>query len=99
LSLHNPDLPTQAEAWLDALAGHRVHGEGVLALVLNEPAGYPFAVQALSARIDGLAKKLGMDFLPLNPALAPAHLDHLPSSLATHGSIGEQNYDHWGLNE
>lgn len=99
LSLHHPDLPTQAEAWLDALAGHRIQGDGLLALVLNEPAQHPFAMQALSSRIDRLAKKLGMDFLPLNPVSTPAHLDHLPSSLATHGSIGEQNYDHWGLNE
>lgn len=99
LSLHNPDLPTQAEAWLDALAGHRVHGDGLLALVLNEPSRHPLAMQALSVRIDGLAKKLGMDFLPLNLLPASGCLAHLPPALATHGSIGEQNYDHWGLNE
>jgi hypothetical protein len=90
LSMHNPDLPPAAEAWLDALSGHRLRAEGVLALVLNEPAQSPEAVANLSARLEQSARKLDM-------ATPPAH--HWPPVPVTHASYGERNHDHWGLNE
>lgn len=98
LSLHQPDLPHIAEEWLEALAGHRVHPEGVLALVLNEPARAPEAVAQLAERLEHSAQRLGMDFLSLvHPqGREKAGFPPLP---ATHGKFGERNHDHWGLNE
>ena len=97
LSLHQPDLPHLAEEWLEALAGHRVHPQGVLALVLNEPAHSPEAVTQLAERLEHSARKLGMDFLSM--AHSPQRNAAGFSPLARRGSFGERNHDHWGLNE
>lgn len=99
LSLHEPAFPVHAEAWLDALAGHRLHGDGLLALVLNEPQQSSAAVKTLAERVDGLARKLGMDFLLLNQPPEPDAPGTLPPRPATHGQFGEEQFDHWGLNE
>lgn len=98
LSLHTPDLPHIAEEWLDALAGHRVHPEGVLALVLNEPAGSPEAVARLAARLEQSARKLDMDFLSMTHTPEQNAGNFTPNP-AIHGSYGERTHDHWGLNE
>ena len=99
LSLHQPDLSSVAEEWLDILAGHRQQPEGVLALVLNEPPGSSLAVARLVARVEQHAKKLGMDFLSL--AKTPPEIDFgdLMSATIPLGTYGERNSDHWGLNE
>jgi hypothetical protein len=99
LALHQPDLPHIAEEWLEALAGHRVHPQGVLALVLNEPAGSAAAVSRLAERMEHSARKLGMDFLSLVPTPRQEAEGFLTPLPATHGNFGERNHDHWGLNE
>jgi hypothetical protein len=63
LSLQNARLPALAEAWLDNVTGVRQKAEGVLALVLNEPADSAAAVRKLVARLEHSARRLGMDFL------------------------------------
>jgi hypothetical protein len=63
LSLQNARLPALAEAWLDNVTRIRRKPEGVLALVLNEPADSAEAVRKLIARLEHSARRLGMDFL------------------------------------
>lgn len=86
LSLQGADLPAAAADWLDALAEHRLRAEGVLALVLDEPAGSPEAVAKLVARLQGETRCQARP-VPAGTATATA----------TFSSC--QMTDHWGLNE
>jgi hypothetical protein len=99
LSLHQPQLPAIAENWLNTIAGHRTQADGVLALVLNEPADSPEAVVRLVERLEMHARKLGMDFLSLAQSPSTDVVAGFTSATGTSGGYGEWNNDHWGLNE
>ena len=100
LSLHGTDLPPVAAEWLDAIAGHRLQAEGVLALVLNEPPGSPEAVAKLVSRVEQSARQMGMDFLSAVQATGDnsARPAAMPM-LAVARPSESRNCDHWGLNE
>jgi hypothetical protein len=101
MSLRQASLPPAAEACLDALVGHRLRAEGLLALVLNEPNHSPEAVDQLVGRLEQAARRLAMDFLSLvHPPVPPT----APAVIFSHDAkpfrnLGEWSMDHWGLNE
>jgi hypothetical protein len=100
LSLHQPQLPDVAEKWLDSFTGHRPKAEGILALVLNEPAKSPEAVNKLVTRLEQCAQRMGMDFLsPGSTKETPAKRNGFEAVLPAKNNYGERANDHWGLNE
>jgi hypothetical protein len=61
------ETTTELDRWLADSFTARFRPEGVLALVLNHPAGPPSARQKLIGGLESRARRLGLDFLCLPP--------------------------------
>jgi hypothetical protein len=103
LSTHTTILPIFVNEWLDTLHTVRFRTDGALVLILNKPASQPH-VDALSARLENLALRLVMDFVPLLPASSDSAWRSQPSEnwAMISGQVDladSENPEHWGLNE
>jgi len=103
ISTHHAGLTPVMNEWLDALHTSRFRTDGALVLVLNRPAGQ-LEMGRLTARMEKLAARLVMDFVPLLPASSEtAWRSEPPESwamLAAHPHAAHTpNPEHWGLNE
>jgi hypothetical protein len=100
-SLSGRDLTPETSQWLDTCVLARTKAEGALALVVTEPQDAGPAVGALLSRLQFVAHRLRMDFLPLLPALTARNIGtaavRLPARL--NESWEEPGSNHWGLNE
>jgi len=67
LSMDTAETTTELDRWLADSFTARFRPEGVLALVLNHPAGPPSARQKLIGGLESRARRLGLDFLCLPP--------------------------------
>jgi hypothetical protein len=67
LSANQTRLTPVVSEWLDTLHAGRFRTDGVLVLVLNRPAPHP-EMDHLMTRLEKLAARLVMDFIPLLPA-------------------------------
>ena len=101
LSLQGRDPAPKAMNWLDTCVQARTKAEGALAVMVTGPYDMGLVVEALLARMQFIAHRLRMDFLPLVPPLpAPGigtSMDSLPALL--HETLEEPGNNHWGLNE
>jgi len=100
-SLLAHDLTPEINQWLDACVRVRTKAEGALAVIITKAPDAGLAVRALLSRLQFVAYRLRMDFLPLLPSLPdpgigasaapwPAGLDEFQD---------EPGGNHWGLNE
>ena len=104
LAMPAPGLPAVLERWLDVFFATRFRTDGALALVLNEPDSSPAALEKLLARLEQLAGRLGIDFVPLLSGNEAAVLGILPTedwpATGVPLEISDRpQADHWGLNE
>src|SRR5208282_1900861 len=74
-SLPGRDLAPETGRWLDVCVQTRTKAEGALALVVTETAEASLAVGALLSRLQNVAYRLRMDFLPLMPPLPDTSLE------------------------
>ena len=103
ISTHHIGLTPVLNDWLEALHTSRFRTDGALVLVLNRPAGH-LEMDQLKARMEKLAARLVMDFVPLLPATTDTAWRSEPSEnwamlAARPGMSDLPNPDHWGLNE
>lgn len=104
LSVQTPELPPVFDQWLTLFFAGRSGTDGALALVLNESDRPPLALKKLLARLEQMAGRMGMDFVPLPAGNEAAFVETLPSEdwseLAVPLQISDHpQADHWGLNE
>lgn len=69
VALHGMELPPVLEAWLAAVPETRIRADGALVLVWEGPGSSPASVGKLFTRLEQLAGRVGMDFVPLAPGL------------------------------
>ena len=103
ISTHHTGLTPVLNEWLDTLHTSRFRTDGALVLVLNRLAGQ-LDMDKLTIRMEKLATRLVMEFVPLLPATSESAWRSQPSEnwamLATHPDAGTPpNPEHWGLNE
>src|SRR5882724_9143892 len=103
ISTQNTNLPMVLNEWLDALHMSRFRTDGALVLVLNKPALQP-ETDKLLLRMENLAMRLVMDFMPLLPATEetawqPQSPENWDMLLGRPDTDESRNIDHWGLNE
>ena len=103
ISTHVTILPIFVNEWLDSLHTVRFRTDGAMVLILNKPGRQPH-IDALKARLEGLATRLVMDFIPLLPASSESAWRSQPSEnwaiLPGQVDLTEpENPGHWGLNE
>jgi hypothetical protein len=104
LSMQTPGLPPAFDRWLEDFFAARSRADGALALVLNQPDSSLAALEKLLGRLQQLAGRLGMDFVPLLSGGDAAVMGLLPTEdwSATTVSLeisDRPQFDHWGLNE
>lgn len=99
LSLQTPRLAAELDRWLDAFPAVRFNDEGALALVLSNVGGSPEALEKLLLRMEQLAGRLGMDFVPLFLGHEAAVVDVPPVEAPPPEIPDRPAFDHWGLNE
>ena len=100
LALRGREPAPPAVSWLDACARTRTKTDGALAMIVTGPDGGP-TVEALLTRMQFIARRLQMDFLPivlssLDPGME-ARANPLPAMLER--PLEEAGFNHWGLNE
>jgi hypothetical protein len=103
ISTHTTNLPLFVNDWLDTLDTLRFRSDGALVLILNQRAAQ-MQVDSLKARLEHLAARLVMDFIPLLPATnEPAWRSQPSENWATIPDpvnlVESKNPEHWGLNE
>jgi hypothetical protein len=103
ISTQHASLPAVVNEWLDALHLSRFCPDGVLVLVLNRPASRP-EIDRLLQRMENLAVRLVMDFMPLLPATEetawqPQSQENWDMMLGRPDVESPRDVDHWGLNE
>ena len=103
ISTHHAGLTPVLNDWLDALHTSRFRTDGALVLVLNQIAGQ-LEMDRLTARMEKLAARLVMDFVPLLSATSETAWRSEPAvnwaMLAARPEISTPpNPEHWGLNE
>ena len=103
LTMHGMDLPPVLDEWLATIPAIRFRAEGALVLIGDE-AGSRAASGKLLARLEQLAGRVGMDFLPFAPVPVEStrHAfqedDWLVAATQAENRQHPQ-FDHWGLNE
>ena len=65
LSLRRARMPLELNQWLEGSFAARLHKGGALALVFNVPDASPPVLKQLLSRLERLAARLGLDFVPL----------------------------------
>ena len=103
LSAQSAVLSPTLGDWLDALHASRFRAYGALVLVLNKPASQ-FETGQLTMRLEKLASRLAMDFVPLLPETDEANWQSGPSENWPMLQARPENLDsppgeNWGLNE
>ena len=103
VSAHTTILPIFVNEWLDTLHTVRFRTDGAMVLILNKPAGQA-QIDALNARLENLAMRLVMDFIPLLPHTSESAWRSQPSEnwaiiSGPANSADSENPEHWGLNE
>jgi hypothetical protein len=100
-SLPAHDLTPETSQWLDACVQTRTKAEGALALIVTEPPVTGLAVGALLSRLQFVAHRLRMDFLPLLPPLPDTSIEAsaAPWPAKLNEFQEEPGSNHWGLNE
>jgi hypothetical protein len=103
LSTNRTSLPPVLSEWLDALHSMRFRADGALLLVLNQIAS-PLEMEKLVVRMEKVAARLVMDFIPLLPATNESAWRSQPSEnwailTAQPEPADMPNPEHWGLNE
>jgi len=100
-SLQGPDLTPETLNWLETCVQPRTKTEGALALIVAGSPSTNLTLEALLYRMQYVANRLRMDFLPLVPL--PAGMtsgtatDFSPELL--NQAREETGSNHWGLNE
>jgi len=100
-SLQSPELTPETLNWLESCIQLRTKSEGALALMVTKLPGTIPVFESLLYRMQYLANRLRMDFLPLIPLLAGMGIEALTglSSAARTRAGEEPGGNHWGLNE
>jgi hypothetical protein len=103
-STHGDDLPPPVCHWLERYCEARTEREGALALLFVEPISPSASIGNLMARLQGAARKLHMDFLPLVPQSTGKAIQSLQEraeliSPLLDDLMNPPPRDHWGLNE
>ncbi len=103
ISVQNPVLPAVLNEWLEALPKARFRADGALLLFVSGSAN-PVELQNLVTRLENLAARLVMDFVPLLPASGESAwhsepTENWPRLAAEPDVIKPPNPEHWGLNE
>lgn len=103
ISTQTTILPIFVNEWLDSLHTFRFRTDGAMVLILNKPASQ-LQIDALTARLEKLALRLIMDFVPLLPATSESAWRSQPSEnwamITGHvDQADSENPEHWGLNE
>jgi hypothetical protein len=103
ISVQNPVLPVMMNEWIEALPKARFRADGALLLVVSGPAN-PVEIQTLVTKLENLALRLVMDFVPLLPASGESDwhsqpTENWPRLAAEPDVIQPPNPEHWGLNE
>ena len=97
-SLPGRDLSPETMNWLDLCVQARTKAEGALAVMVTGPHDMDLVVEGLLSRLQFVAHRLRMDFLPLLPPVAGARF-----GTSANPWLDEVREDpgssHWGLNE
>ena len=100
-SLPAHDLTPETSQWLDACIQARTKVEGALALIIAEAPSASLPVRTLLSRLQFVAHRLRMDFLPLLPPSPDTSIEaaaaQWPSGV--NETQEEPGSNHWGLNE
>jgi hypothetical protein len=101
LVLQGRDPAPEAVNWLDACARARTKMEGALAVMVASPAAASPMLEPLLSRMQFIAHRLHMDFLPLVPSWSGASREAPPVPLPAALDQAREfaGHDHWGLNE
>jgi len=100
-SLQGPELSPETQMWLEACIQPRTKTEGALALMVTKLPGANPSIEALLYRMQYVANRLRMDFLPLVPLPEGASFGtsmNWPAALLNQARE-EPGSNHWGLNE
>jgi|WetSurMetagenome_2_1015567.scaffolds.fasta_scaffold245999_2 hypothetical protein len=100
-SLQGRDPAPVAVNWLDACSRARTKMEGALAVLITGPRNAGLVIEVLLSRMQFIAHRLRMDYLPLVPSAPDARPESATSPLpAMVDEFREKpGRDHWGLNE
>jgi hypothetical protein len=100
-ALQGPDLTPETLNWLESCIQPRTKTEGALVLMVTDSPGTNLALEALLYRLQYVANRLRMDFLPLGPLPAGLNIgtarNFSPELL--NRAREETSSNHWGLNE
>lgn len=104
LAMHGMKFPPVLDGWLASLPATRFRAEGALVLVGDRLGGSSPEEWLLLTRLEKLADRVGMDFVPLTPAavaaVSPAFHDESWLEAVTRAENAQRpQFDHWGLNE
>lgn len=100
-SLQGRDPAPAAVNWLDTCARARTKMEGALAVLVTGPGNAGLVIEALLARMQFIARRLRMDFLPLVSTPPDIGTEPSPNPLpvAPDQAREQAGLNHWGLNE
>ncbi len=100
-SLQGRDPAPEAVNWLDACARARTKMEGALAVLVTGPGSVGLVIEALLSRMQFIARRLRMDFLPLVPPFPDTRAETAPGPMpvAQEQARERPGLNHWGLNE
>ena len=100
-SLPAHDLTPETSQWLDACIQARTKVEGALALIIAEAPSASLPVRTLLSRLQFVAHRLRMDFLPLLPPSPDTSIEAAaaPWPAGLNESQEDPGSNHWGLNE
>ena len=99
------EIPDVAFQLLEAVSQQRKVSVGALAWLRSEMAGPAISVATMAMRLEQLARRMGMDFLPLQPVPDEAEAirgfdSQIWTMAASHNHpAGHSSHEHWGLNE
>lgn len=104
LAMHGVCLPSVLEQWLATFPESRHRADGALALVWNGAPSSAAVTEKLFARLELLAGRVGMDFVPLGlapgqSASPPFHDEAWLLAVTQVENLQRPLFDHWGLNE
>jgi len=101
VSMQSAALTPEALNWLESCVQQRTKTEGALALMVAGSPGTNLTLEALLYRMQYVANRLRMDFLPLVPLPAGMNIGTSTDLSAALLNLAreETGSNHWGLNE